>query len=57
MTRIPWKSPPIPDDLLEEEDFSLPVMEKAQELMSSDDACVWFTDIAMAETSDGGRTF
>ena len=36
MDRILWNSPPIPDDLLEQEEFALKVMEKAQELMSTD---------------------
>jgi len=36
MDRILWNSPPIPDDLLDQEEFPLKVMEKAQELMSTD---------------------
>lgn len=36
MDHILWHSPPIPNDLLDQEDFPLKVLEKAQELMSTD---------------------
>lgn len=36
MDRILWHSPPIPDDLRDQEEFPVKVMEKAQELMSTD---------------------
>ena len=36
MDRILWNNPPIPDDLLDQEEFPLKVMEKAQELMFTD---------------------
>ena len=36
MEQILWHSPAIPNDLLDQEDFPLKVMEKAQELLSTD---------------------
>ncbi len=36
MDRILWHSPAIPEDLLNQEEYAFHVMEKAQELMSTD---------------------